>query len=559
MPTDPFAAYLAEVERDVRAGQATEHTYRPALKRLLEAFDPGVTATNEPKRVACGAPDYLISRPGRHGLLTVGYIEAKDIGRLTADVERSDQLHRYLGSLRNLILTDYLEFRWYVDGTARRGAPGHLRAPPRPRPGRRTRRQPAAHAFCATRPPPSAVRTSSPCAWPASPTSSAISSSRPSSRTRPPTCCAAGAAFADVLIADLDQPEKVGEFADMYAQTIAYGLFSARVMDTTPGFRRQEAQRLSRAPTPSCASSSRHRRDADGRRALRALRGRPGALFEQADMDAVLDDFGRRTGQEDPVVHFYETFLAAYDPKLRESRGVYYTPEPVVSYIVRSVDHLLRTRFGCRDGLADTSTVTIANPDPGVTVKGTTVPRKTARSHRVLVLDPACGTGTFLYAIVDHIRSQFMAQGNAGMWDGYVREHLLPRLFGFELLMAPYAVAHFKLGLQLAGRDLPEAQRAAWAYDFASDERLGVYLTNTLEGPHEHTGLPLFTQFIADEADAANRVKRDLPIMVVIGNPPYSGHSANKGEWISQLVRDYYEVDGHPLGERNPSGCRTTT
>jgi len=118
--------------------------------------------------------------------------------------------------------------------------------------------------------------------------------------------------------------------------------------------------------------------------------------------------------------------------------------------------------------------------------------------------------------------------------------------------MAPYAVAHFKLGLQLAGRDLPDSQRHAWAYDFASDERLGVYLTNSLEAPHEYPGLPLFTQFVADETAAANRVKQDLPIMVVIGNPPYSGHSANKGEWISGLVRDYYQVDGNPLGEHNP-------
>ena len=142
-----------------------------------------------------------------------------------------------------------------------------------------------------------------------------------------------------------------------------------------------------------------------------------------------------------------------------------------------------------------------------------------------------------------------------------MREHLLPRLFGFELLMAPYAVAHFKLGLQLAALDLPEAQRKAWAYDFQGDERVGVFLTNTLEGPHEHTGLPLFTQFLARETDAANRIKQDLPVLVIFGNPPYSGHSANKGAWIDGLLKgqlpdgtktaSYYELDGQPLGERN--------
>src|SRR5207247_1923107 len=165
-------------------------------------------------------------------------------------------------------------------------------------------------------------------------------------------------------------------------------------------------------------------------------------LLADTDMDAVLADFGRRTRQEDPVVHFYETFLAAYDPKLREMRGVYYTPEPVVSYIVRSVDYLLRTRFGLKDGPRDTSTAECAEDGDG---KG--------HSPRVLILDPACGTGTFLYRVVDDIRAQFMEEENAGIWSGYVREHLLPRLFGFELLMAPYAVAHLKLALQLAARD----------------------------------------------------------------------------------------------------------
>ena len=268
-------------------------------------------------------------------------------------------------------------------------------------------------------------------------------------------------------------------------------------------------------------------------------------------MHAILRDFGKRTRQEDPVVHFYETFLAAYDPKLRESRGVYFTPEPVVSYIVRSVDYLLKTRFNLPEGLADTSKVTIRNTDPAKVVKGTDQVRKTTESHRVLVLDPATGTGTFLYGVVDLIRQRFMEQGNAGMWPGYVREHLLPRLFGFELLMAPYAVAHFKLALQLAGQDLPEPMRKDWAYDFASDERIRVYLTNTLEAPHEHTGLPLFTQFLATETAAANQVKIDLPVMVILGNPPYAVNSFNTGDWITNLIRNtYYPKDD--IREVNP-------
>jgi predicted helicase len=295
-------------------------------------------------------------------------------------------------------------------------------------------------------------------------------------------------------------------------------------------------------------------------------------LLAHADMDAILMDFGQRTRQDDVAeaitVHFYETFLAAYDPALRERRGVYYTPTPVVSFIVRSVDALLKSKFGLLQGLADTRTITLPPSIPPQAGGGRTSPSVSPQAGggqtlpKVLILDPATGTGTFLYSVIAHIRAQFMRGGNAGMWSGFVREHLLPRIFGFELLMAPYAVAHFKLAFQLAGHDLSEAQQALWAYDFASDERIQVYLTNTLEAIEEEiAGLFGPLRIVTEEAQQANRVKRDLPIMVVLGNPPYSGHSANKGEWIGDLLHgrlpdgrkgtSYYEVDGHPLRERN--------
>ena len=276
-------------------------------------------------------------------------------------------------------------------------------------------------------------------------------------------------------------------------------------------------------------------------------------ILGNADMAAVLSGFGARAARQDPILHFYETFLAAYDPALRERRGVYYTPEPVVSYIVRSVDRLLRERFGCPDGLADHSRVAY-NTLERAGNEEQTVERQ---SHRVLVLDPACGTGSFLYAVVDHIREHYRSAGNAGMWDGYVKEHLLPRLFGFELLMAPYAVAHLKLGMQLAGQDLPAENRGDWAYGFSGGERLGVYLTNSLEEGEMQVPMSGPYRIITDEANSAAQIKRDMPIMVVLGNPPYSGHSANasrkdgKLTWIGELIEDYKQVDGKGLGERN--------
>ena len=556
MASPPFSRYRSVIERDLESGNATEHTHRPALKTLIEQLAPDLIATNEPKRVACGAPDFVVSRNARHNRLTVGYIEAKDVGEPLNRVERSEQMKRYMAALPNLILTDYLEFRWYVEGARRqtaRLAEWRRDKLVTDRAGSEAVTQ-LLHSFLSREPQPImrardlAVRMARLTHMVRDIIIAAFETDEASELLR-----GWRSAFAQVLIADLDQPEKTAEFADMFAQTLAYGLFSARVMDTTPGFTRQEAQRLIPKSNPFL-------RQFFGEISGVRMDDEPYAgfvddlvaLLERSDMAAVLSDFGKRKRHEDPIVHFYETFLAAYDPELREARGVYYTPEPVVSYIVRSVDHLIKSRFSCPAGLADNSMVRVANPDPSLKVRGKRETRKTTHSHKVLLLDPACGTGTFLYAVVDHIRDQFMEQGNAGLWPGYVSDHLLPRLFGFELLMAPYAMAHFKLGLQLAARDLPDDQRAAWGSDLGEGTRVGVYLTNTLEGPHEWTGLPLFTQFLADETRAANRVKQDLPIMVVLGNPPYSGHSANKGSWIQGLVRDYYWVDGHPLRERNP-------
>ena len=225
-------------------------------------------------------------------------------------------------------------------------------------------------------------------------------------------------------------------------------------------------------------------------------------LLARADMAEILRDFGKRTRQEDPVVHFYETFLAAYDPRERKRRGVYYTPEPVVSYIVHSLDYILKTRFDRPLGLADTNT---------------------------LILDPAAGTATFLYFVIQQIHETLMAMGQAGAWSDYVENNLLPRVFGFELLMAPYAVAHMKLGILLQET----------GYDFTGDQRLGIYLTNTLEEAITQAETLGFARFITDEANAAAEVKRDRPIMVVLGNPPYSVSSANKGDHIERLMDRY--------------------
>ncbi len=359
-------------------------------------------------------------------------------------------------------------------------------------------------------------------------------------------------AFAATLLPELapqadakKEAEAVSEFADMFAQTLAYGLFSARASSGSSQFTRAKAQKLIPRTNPFLRTFFEQITGA-------ALDDEPFAGFvedliqtlDHADMARVMEDFGKHGRRRDPVVHFYETFLQAYDPKLRELRGVYYTPEPVVNYIVQSIDRLLKDKFGIKAGLADHSKITVTRKEGEREIKDET--------HRVLILDPATGTATFLYTVLDFIRSQFKTRKNAGQWGSYVHEHLLPRLFGFELLMAPYAVAHFKLGLALAAMDEEPLFRQQWSYEPQGNERVNIFLTNTLEDL-EHTAEQLGPlRALSNEANSAYEVKKHKPVLVVLGNPPYSGHSANTGEWISKLVRDYYFCDGQPLGERNP-------
>jgi predicted helicase len=242
------------------------------------------------------------------------------------------------------------------------------------------------------------------------------------------------------------------------------------------------------------------------------------SVFLASDVASIMKDFGKSTKQEDPVVHFYETFLGAYNPALRKSRGVWYTPQPVVNFIVRAVDDILKSEFGFTDGLANTSKKKIK-----VNYQGKQIEKEV---HQVQILDPATGTGTFLAETIKHIHKKY--EGIQGMWSSYVENHLIPRMNGFELLMASYTMAHLKLDMLLTDT----------GYIPTKDQRLRVFLTNSLEEPNPDSGT-LFGTLLSDEADQADEVKRDTPVMCVIGNPPYSVSSTNKSEWIEKLTSDY--------------------
>ena len=526
-----FRTYLRELRTLRATGEATEHSYRSALEALIKALGgSGIEVINEPAQGEYGAPDFIVLRDGA----PVGHIECKTIGANLDHAEASDQLRRYRDALPNLLLTDYVEFRWYVNGERRDTAIVAHSSDERLRPLGNielTARPLWENFFNAD-----AVSISS----------AAELAQRMAGKTRllrehirtlldddeVTALRELLDSYREVLISKLD----AAEFADLQAQTVAYGLFAARWLH-------QGAPQTFTRETAAFAQTTPFLREVFGRVAGTSADSRItwivndlALLLARADMSAILEDFGKRTKQEDPVIHFYEDFLAAYDKQMKAQRGVFYTPEPVVSYIVRSVDKLLRDKFDLADGLADTSMIKLEDHDGAPHM-----------SPRVLVLDPAAGTGSFLREVVSVIRTDLEQRGMGGAWSDYVRQHLLPRLFGFELLMAPYAIAHFNLAIAI-GADPRQ-------FMMPQGDRLNVFLTNSLEEAHETVGGPSFAAEIARERREADAVKRDHPVMVVIGNPPYSGHSANKGAWIRDLLRgqidgspaSYFLVDGQPL------------
>jgi len=360
-------------------------------------------------------------------------------------------------------------------------------------------------------------------------------------------------AFREALVHDLDE----AGFADMYAQTIAYGLLSARIANPK-GETADELPAQMPVTNPFLKELMETFLDVGGRKGKAGKR--PGLDFDElgvsevvellddANMEAVVRDFGDRNPQEDPVIHFYEHFLKEYDKKQKMRRGVFYTPRPVVSFIVRSVDELLRTEFGLEDGLADITTW----GEMAERIDDLEIPEgATPNQAFVQILDPATGTGTFLVEVIDLIHKtmteKWQAEGHGKkkiekLWNEYVSEHLLPRLHGYELMMAPYAIAHMKIGLKLYET----------GYSFGSNERARVYLTNSLEPPQDFSGqFASMIPALAHEAEAVNAIKRDQRFTVVIGNPPYSIQSQNLTATARAWVDAYRQVAGAPIVERN--------
>ncbi|WP_290662134.1 type ISP restriction/modification enzyme [Ignavibacterium sp.] len=502
--------------------------YRTDFEVLLQGIFEKINVRridHDPKAKYGNKPDFIVMKDD----IPILYIEAKTIGESLDKIEKSKQMERYFG-YANLVLTDYVEFRFYRNGIKYQEP---IKIAEYDLDSRTLNPIPDNFEFLGKtlidftqshkEPIKSGEHLAKIMGGKARRIRDNIKEVLAKKDERKPEILNVYNTIKKLLVHDL----KEEEFADMYAQTLVYGLFVARYHDKTPeNFSRQEARDLVPASNPFLRHFFDHIVGPDFDKRLEFIINELCEVFAHADVQQLMkqyfqDDLWGSTNEgPDPVIHFYEDFLKEYDAELRKKMGAYYTPLPVVRFIVRSVDYLLQKEFNLPAGLADTSKL-----ENGI--------------HRVQILDPAVGTGTFLSAVIREIYLKFKENGQLGRWTTYVHNDLLPRLHGFELMMAPYTIAHLKLSMAF--------KQTGFKY---FNRRLGIYLTNSLEesGPREDlfTGFG-FAESIAEESKEAAIIKNETPIMVVIGNPPYSVSSSNKGKWITDLIKDYKK----DLNERN--------
>ena len=525
---EPYLQRLFDVEKQ---GDAREESFYSSLEGLLKEYadaeghdDARVTVL--PKQTEAGNPDFRVWDGQQH---IIGYIEAKRPGTDLNKIAQTEQLQRYRETFPNVILTDFYELRLYRDGEpidrVQIGRPfiSHKLDTPAPAENKEDFHRLLQQFFTFAQP---KVYKAEALAVELAKRTRFLEhvierelehgGGKEAKRLR-----GFYEAFSQYLISGITRPQ----FADLYAQTVAYGLFAARSR-ADGDFRRETAHKHIPDTIGILRDVFEFISYGNAPKQVEVVVDDLANVLQVADIGGILERYFQEGRGDDPILHFYETFLAEYDPGLRERRGVYYTPEPVVGYIVRSLDHLLQTVFDKSDGLADTD---------------------------VTVLDPAAGTLTFIVEAFRQAMETFTSRYGEGARESFIEDHLLENFYAFELMMAPYAIGHLKTGYIL--EELGHGLQAG--------ERFKLYLTNTLEMEDiEQTDLPGMDS-LSEESRAAGRVKKDEPILAILGNPPYSGHSANNSEWIDNLLKEgyafengasddgYYCVDGGPLDERN--------
>lgn len=499
--------YLNELKKKYRTGLSTEATHYSALQSFLESIaeqcSRKVNIIRSDKRTDIGIPDFWVFDKEN---ITIANVEAKDIGEELSSIARSEQLKRYKEFSPNLILTNYLQFWLFREGKKIK----EIELLDYDEFQRKTRfsiKQPEKVAdffetFYSYE--PSVAFTPKDLALQLARRTKLLATNieeilKQETEREKGRLYENYKAFREHLISDM----KLEDFSDMYAQTISYGLFLARI-NADEALDRSIAHRNIPRSISLLNELFKFLAEDDLPQELKWIVEDISSLLNKADIENILRKISRHTGEEDPIIYFYETFLEKYNPRLRKGRGIYYTPVPVVSFIVSSINLLLKEKFNKPLGLAESS---------------------------VKILDPACGTGTFLASVINTIHQEIMHSSRSGLFPDVVRDHILEEIYGFELLMAPYAIAHLKLTLLL--KEL--------GYKLSDEERFKIYLTNTLESKDVTIRELPFIESLTRESAAAQDVKERVPILVVLANPPYSVSSYNKSDFIEDLMDDYKE------------------
>jgi len=525
--------YLQELQEQINTGDAREESFYPALKRFLEAFvenfgPENIHITALPKKTEAGNPDFRVW-DGKSEI--IGYIEAKSPEKYLDQVQDSEQIKRYSETFPNLILTNFYEF-WLF----RQGKIIEKVLIARPTIARKLQTSPPLEKeqefyvllekfFSFSYPKTFSAKTlarelSIRTRWLKQVISEQLEKGDQD-------LSGFYQSFNQFLIDGI----KKDQFSDLYAQTITYGLFAARIQ-TKSEFTRQNAYDQIPESLGILRDIFRYISMAELPEPMKWPLDDIIAILKNADLNQIINEFyhpkfqtlpfanqdlekalGPEKKIKDPIFHFYETFLAEYDPQEREKRGVYYTPQPVVSYIVRSLNIILKEHFQRKDGFADQS---------------------------VTVLDPAAGTLSFIVASARTAIEEYKEKYGSGGIKEFIKEHLLKNFYAFELMMAPYAVGHLKIGFLLNEYD----------YQLKEKERFRFYLTNTLELEELPESKFPFLKSLSEENHKAFEVKTKTPILVILGNPPYSGISANTGKWITEQIENYKYVDGNHFGEK---------
>ncbi|MHB8579341.1 MAG: type ISP restriction/modification enzyme [Ignavibacteriaceae bacterium] len=508
--------YLSNLFKTYQKGDAREESYYKHLADFITEFSNSerkkkIDVTILPKKTEAGNPDFRIW-DGRQKI--IGYIEAKDLGVDLDRIEDSEQLGRYLSTFPNVILTNFTEFRLYRNSErvenisiARPFVIKKLSTiPPLENKDKLFELLQRFLDFSLPK-----TYTAKTLAVELAKRTKFLKDEIVSEELKIGTKSIHGfyEAFKEFLIAGINEEE----FADLYSQTITYGLFAARLR-AGEEFNRKLAFSFIPKSIGILRDIFKYISLEDIPKQMEVIIDDIVEVLAVSDVKKILDQYYHEGKGSDPVLHFYETFLSVYDPATREKRGVYYTPEPVVSFIVRSLHQILKEKFDISDGLA---------------------------SKNVTLLDPAGGTLGFLAKAIEVAVEEFGDKYGKGTVKTFLKNQILQNYYSFELMMAPYAIGHMKISFLLE----------ELGYRMEDDERVKYYLTNTLEMKElDESKFPGMSS-LSTENHEAGKVKKQVPILVVLGNPPYSGHSSNTGEWISNVIKEYYQVDGEPLGEKN--------